>query len=217
VKHCRDCKELKPLAQYSKKKDTKDRLQPVCKSCAAEFRRKWVATKPGYVKAYNTKYMAEQKDAIARQRKARYVETQPDQVRKAKEYRERNKEATLANKRRYYAENKEKCLDVVRKWRAEFGKEWERNRCPIERAMRTSRRRAALLRAVPSWADEKLIAEFYETARGLGMWTGDWYHVDHIVPLLGRTVCGLHCQANLQVLPAVENIRKLNRHWPDQP
>lgn len=209
---------MKPLTAYSKKHDTKDGLQPVCKTCAAEFRRAWVAANPGYVKRYNEKYVAENKEQIAAQRKERYQETQPLQIAKAKSYRERNKESTLANKRRYYAENKEKCLDVARKWRAtEIGKEWERNRCPIERALKNSRRRAALLKAIPIWVDEKEIAVFYETAQSLSAQTGVVHHVDHIVPLQGRTVCGLHTAANLQVLPAIENIRKLNRHWPDQP
>ena len=80
-----------------------------------------------------------------------------------------------------------------------------------------ARWRAALVQATPAWANQKKIAEFYETADGLSMLTGEWYHVDHIVPLQGKTVRGLHCEANLQVLPEVENIRKGNRHWPDQP
>lgn len=75
--------------------------------------------------------------------------------------------------------------------------------------------RAAKLKATPAWASQVKIEEFYETVAGLGMLTGDAYHVDHIVPLQHERVCGLHVEHNLQILSAFDNISKRNRHWPD--
>lgn len=82
---------------------------------------------------------------------------------------------------------------------------------------RWAERRARKINATPKWADRKKILEIYERARLQSRATGMRFHVDHIVPLKSKTVCGLHVEHNLQVLPAHENQSKYNTHWPDMP
>ena len=88
---------------------------------------------------------------------------------------------------------------------------------PFKVAESTSRRRATKIDATPAWSDPGACAQVYALASALTELLGEPYHVDHIVPLRSPLVCGLHVPANLQVLPARENIVKGNRTWPDMP
>lgn len=69
-------------------------------------------------------------------------------------------------------------------------------------------RRNAMLLATAGWADKKAIKAIYEEARRRSTETGIPHEVDHIVPIQGRKVCGLHVENNLQILTKSENIRK---------
>lgn len=79
---------------------------------------------------------------------------------------------------------------------------------PEVRRASNAKRRASKRQATPTWYEHAAITRFYaDCCPG--------YHVDHIVPLTSPLVCGLHCLANLQYLPASENCSKGNQHWPD--
>ena len=68
----------------------------------------------------------------------------------------------------------------------------------------TALRHARKLRAIPKWANLEKIKEIYRNRK-------EGFHVDHIIPLKGKNVCGLHVENNLQHLTAKENILKSNK------
>jgi hypothetical protein len=76
---------------------------------------------------------------------------------------------------------------------------------PAQEIMRVRERRDTVKNRTPAWADRNAINAIYLRARDLGM------TVDHVVPLRGRNVSGLHVESNLQIIPRSENSSKGNR------
>lgn len=117
-------------------------------------------------------------------------------------YYEKNREAVIARaaarpaeeKRRLQAQYKDRNVDVVR----------------ADTSVRKRRHREA----TPTWLtkEERLqMRELYVQARKLTAVTGERYVVDHIVPLRGESVCGLHVPWNLRVITQDENLKKSNK------
>ena len=92
------------------------------------------------------------------------------------------------------------------------GDKWRK----IPRHIRTAveaERHATKLNASPPWLTQEhrdQIAALYLEARTKGIQTGAPHNVDHIIPLRGESVTGLHVPWNLRVIPAHENRRKSN-------
>ena len=80
-----------------------------------------------------------------------------------------------------------------------------------------AKRRCAQLKRTPAWlteTDQWMIEQAYELSALRTKLFGFAWHVDHVIPLQGKYVSGLHIPSNLQVIPATENLRKANKHLP---
>lgn len=121
--------------------------------------------------------------------------------------RKRHLPKRVAYNREWRAKNPQMACEQSRRWR-------QRN---PEKAAELARRRQTCRREqTPKWHDPAIAVEFYREARRLTRETGIQHHVDHIIPLRGELVCGLHVHNNLQVLPASVNVAKKNRFVEDQ-
>ena len=130
------------------------------------------------------------------------------------------KECTKQKNREWKQINKEKVFSYDKAWqqankdkKSKNYKNYQiNNRAKVNSY--NSLRRALELKATPSWLtneQKSQIDSIYWLARLQQELNDEQYHVDHIVPLRGKTVCGLHVPWNLQVMSAKENLNKGNK------
>jgi len=82
-----------------------------------------------------------------------------------------------------------------------------------KRAAYQKKRKAEQKKRLPLWADLNEIKLFYALAKKMTEETGIQYVVDHVIPMQGKGVSGLHVETNLQVITALENNRKYNKMY----
>lgn len=99
---------------------------------------------------------------------------------KIKAWKALNKDKVNAYYRDFYSKNKERLIPYI-----------------------NAHRKGRIKDATPIWANKRDIRYFYLNCP-------EGYHVDHIIPLHGKFVSGLHVLENLQYLPATENLQKSN-------
>jgi predicted dithiol-disulfide oxidoreductase (DUF899 family) len=114
------------------------------------------------------------------------------------------------------------CLNIKKQIRGQIPKIKEKDLArlyaadtPAKHLARTKKRQAAKIKRLPKWLtanDIEHMQALYSLAAMFQRESGVMYHVDHIIPLQGKLVSGLHVPNNLRVIPATDNLKKSNKH-----
>lgn len=195
-KVCTKCHQSKTLDEFYKSKRGLYGRDSYCKICQRQRSLTWHYANKEYSnkksREYQRSHLADPlyKEKANQRSKDRYRANPEPQKRKSKEYREKNSKYYREYLRKYYQENKDKFNDY--------------------RATRGNR----IAQRTPAWANIEAIENIYREARRLSLETGTLYHVDHIIPINGDGISGLHVESNLRIIPATENLRKKNKVIP---
>lgn len=171
---------------------------------AAQKRETWVRN-PGRAAEYCKRWREKNPDKVVTSQATWYAANREKKLAADKARREAHIEAYLERERQSYEKHAAARSERHRAWRAKN---------PHKVAKAASLRRAALLNRTPAWLtaeDFQKMEDAYRVAQLFKGPDGRAYHVDHIIPLRGRTVSGLHVPSNLQILPPTDNLRKSNR------
>ena len=181
LKKCNKCSETKEVCLFYANKRMKDGLNTFCIQC-------------------------HKADNVARKEKNR-----SNEVFRAKEllYKQQYRHKTAEHRAEYITSWRHKNKDHV----ANYSKTY-RTENKARYAYLCQKRKISFLQRTPKWLDQDdfwLIAEAYHLAELRTKMTGVAHHVDHIIPLRGKNVSGLHVPLNLQVITFAENQRKTNK------
>jgi hypothetical protein len=211
----------KEIGFFGKETANKDGLRSICKSCNSARALKWhsanvervnarerafYAKDPSKSSEKNKKWRKENPEKVTASNRKRWKNRDIEKTKeKDNAWRKSNPDKASVNSKRDYEKNKEKRKPVRRKWeQANKGK---------RRAI-VAKRRAAKLQATPKWLTKEQLLDIqtiYIEADRLSRETGVPREVDHVVPLQGKNVCGLHVSWNLEILTKEENARKHNK------
>jgi hypothetical protein len=133
----------------------------------------------------------------SRYHRRKYKETHKEEVKVVNRARVLRKyDEIVAKQKEWVVANRERVRSISKRWRDKHPGHWNRRK---------------LATVIPLWADHDEIEAVYREADEMAKALGRPVDVDHIYPILGRTVCGLHTQANLRPLDALENRSKGNK------
>lgn len=206
-KRCKKCGEVKSLDDFHKARGCRDGHRDSCKDCIRQYKKEYREANKDSIAAKKKAYYLKNKEKVC-EYQAKYRKNNPELIkRRKKEYYEKNKEQITKKTCAYVATNK----DIV----AERKARWKKKNAGHVNAQCMERHTKKLQRT-PAWADKWTIKQYYILATKLSKMYGVKFHVDHIIPLQGKVVSGLHTHNNLRVVTQQENLTKSNRFEPTE-
>lgn len=216
---CKACGLAKPASEFYFDKKKNRHIKP-CKPCFSKASKARYEKNREQILAQQKARMAANKEAVSAYQREWYKKNRERVLAASAAYRADPSVAVRETERqkRYYAERaeeiqaKRKATMTQEQREAHKAKtaEWvKRNIARV--TAKTTLRRLKVAGATPPWADVAAIRAFYLDANRLSRETGVPHEVDHIVPIKGEYVCGLHVHWNLQVLTRAENRSKANK------
>ena len=183
-----------------------------CTECLAarrrEYMREWAQKNPEVKKERAAEWYEKKREEIIERVRANYYKDIEKSRQRARDYAETHRDEARLRVRKWSEANPERKRENDKAWT-------EANRARSHSLK--AKYRAARRQACPPWVDDAHMArihEVYRLRREISERTGVVHEVDHIVPLQGKTVCGLHVWWNLRVIPREENNRR-PRIWTD--
>jgi hypothetical protein len=186
-------------------KTSSNLAQPIASASAAERR-----------KEYRKAWALRNAELVKARRKAKYERDRAGNIEKARIWKQRNPAKALASRRARARVNREQMRAARKAWEKRnptaalesFKRYRERNRAEIRARLAASKEGREKRRVL--WANRDAIIEIYRQAELMTRTTGRLHVVDHIIPLQGKTVSGLHVETNLRVIEHHENAVKHN-------
>ena len=176
----------------------------------------WREANPERRRATIRAWEARNAEHVKAVRKANYEKNRAAYIENTRAWKKRNPVRVLASQRARAAINSEKMRAARKAWEQRnpekalesFKRYRERNRAEIRARLAASKEGREKRRAL--WANQDAILDFYRQAELMTRTTGRLHVVDHIIPLQGREVSGLHVETNLRVIEHHENAKKHN-------
>lgn len=203
MKSCALCGVAKPLDQFYKRAGSPDGYRHDCKECVKARVKKRFYAEHDKCKESLRSYHASKIKANPNWYAEAYAANREKSLTASKAYYAKNSIARIEKQKRWAEENPSKVRTYKRAWKkANPGAVLEDS----------ARRRLAYTKQTPAWADAERTRAYYDVCSFFNEVNGyTKYHVDHIIPLRGKRVSGLHVHTNLRVIPARENERKNNK------
>jgi len=186
MKKCTKCPETNPSAFY-KDKSSPDGYKYICKPCDNKRRLAQAQANP--------------EPRLIASRKFYHANIEEERAR-GRSYASANPEKAKLRSSKHYQENLKEIATYGRQYRLKY---------PEKNCAKSNKYRAGGLSRTPKCLSELQLDHiklFYEASMQMTKETGIQFHVDHIVPLKGKIVSGLHVPWNLRVIPAEENLKK---------